>query len=114
MVEKIRYIGLRNLDSFEISKIQSLTNKYFKKIERFFSNANLVVNVKKADVGGKRARYEFNLRVEAPTPVLTATHMDWELQRALHRAFDNILNSAKHKYKSEVTQRRKKSFRAMK
>lgn len=114
MTQKITYKGLKKLDSFDISKIQTLVSRYFPKIERHFSNATLTIDVKKAAVTGKRARYTVLLRVSAPTKViLTAKHMDWELQRAIHRAFDNLKNEARHRFKVGVVKRHKKSFKAM-
>jgi len=115
MPQKITYKGLKKLDSFDISKVQTLVERYFPKIERHFSNASLTVDVKKAAIKGKRARYTIILRVSAPTKViLTAKHMDWELQRAIHRAFDNLQNEARHRFKVGVVKRNKKNFKAMK
>lgn len=111
MEPSITYKGLKKLDSFEISKVQTLANRYFPKIQRHFSNAALTIDVKKADIEGRRARYTILLRVSAPTKIiLSAEHTDWELQRAIHRAFDNIKNEAKHKFKVGVVKRNKKNF----
>ncbi|MBL7100601.1 MAG: hypothetical protein ISS23_01460 [Nanoarchaeota archaeon] len=111
MEQKITYKGLKKLDSFDITKIQTLVNNYFPKIQRHFSNATLTVDIKKAAIKGKRARYTIILRISAPAKInINGEHTDWELQRAIHRAFDNLLNSANHKYKDEVTKRNKKSF----
>jgi len=115
MTQKITYKGLKKLDSFDISKIQTLVERYFPKIERYFSNAALTVDVKKASKTGKRFRYTIILRVTAPTkPVLFGEHTDWELQRAIHRAFDNIKNEARHKFGVGVVKRQKKNFKEMK
>ena len=109
MVQKITYKGLRNLDSLDINKIQTLVNKNFLKVQRFFSNAALTVDIKKASATGKRARYTIILRVSAPTKtIVNGEHTDWDLQRTVHKAFDNIFNSAKHKYKSDATKRNAK------
>jgi len=113
--QKITYKGLKNLDSFDISTVQTLTERYFPKIQRHFSNAALTVDVKKASRTGKRARYTILLRVSAPNKVvLSAEHTDWELQRAIHRAFDNIKNEARHRFSVGVVKRAKKSFKEMK
>lgn len=115
MEQKITYKGLKNLDSFDISKIQTLASRYFPKIERHFSNARLIVDVKRASKTGKRSRYTIILRVYAPTKVvLFGEHTDWELQRAVHRAFDNIKNEARHKFGIGVVKRNKKNFKEMK
>jgi len=112
MEQKITYKGLRKLDAFEISTVQNLAEKNFPKIARNFSNANLTVDVKKAAVKGKRSRYTIILRVAAPTKtVFSAKHTDWELQRAVHRAFDNIKNEASHRFGVGVVKRLRKVFR---
>ena len=111
MEQSITYVGLKSLDSFEISKLQTFVDRYFPKIQRHFSNASLIVNIKVADVTGKRKRYTISLRVSAPSVILSAEHMDWELQRAVHRAFDGLSNEAKRKFKIGVVQRRRKSFK---
>lgn len=111
MEQTITFKGLKKLDSFEISKVQTLTERYFPKVQRHFSNATLSVDVKTANVAGKRKRYTVLLRVLSPNKtILSAKHTDWELQRAVHRAFDNIENEARHKFKVGVVNRRKKDF----
>jgi len=100
MEQKITYKGMKKLDDFDVEKIRSLTERYFLKVERNFSNAALTVDVKKAAVSGKRSRYTVKIRVSAPTKVIVnGDYTDWELKRAVHKAFANVLNSAKHKYK---------------
>lgn len=115
MEQNIVYKGLKNLDSFEISKVQTLVERYFPKVQRHFSNASLIVDVKTADITGNRKRYTILLRVLAPNKtILSAKHTDWELQRAVHRAFDNIKNEAGHKFRVGVVNRQRKSFKEMK
>ncbi|MBU4502636.1 MAG: hypothetical protein KKA79_08620 [Nanoarchaeota archaeon] len=113
MVEKITYKGLRKLDAMEISTIYNLTEKNFPKIQRHFSNASLTIDIKKAAVAGTRARYTILLRLAAPTKImLSAEHTDWDLTRAIHRAFDNVKNEAKHRFKVGISiKRRQKNFR---
>lgn len=112
MEQNIIYNGLKKLDSFEISTLQTLVGRFFPKVQRNFSNASLSVDIKKDDVAGTRARYTVLLRVLAPNKtILSAEHTDWELQRAVHRAFDSIKNEAEHKFRVGVVGRRKKSFR---
>jgi len=110
MEQEITYNGLKKLDSFEIIKVQTLTNRFFPKLKRHFANAVLKVNVKKDNTAGKRSRYTVVLRVLAPETILSVEHADWELQRAVHRAFDGLENEARHKFKVDGTKRRKKNF----
>lgn len=113
-MEELIYKGLKNLDSFDISIVQTLASRYFPKIKRNFSNASLIVDVKKADIAGKRARYTILLRViSARKIIMSAEHTDWELQRAVHRAFANIRAEARHRFKVGVVKRNKKSFKAV-
>ena len=111
MEQKITYKGLKQLDSFDISKVQTLVERNFPKIERHFNNAELSVDIKKASKTGSRSRYTVLLRVISPNKtILQAEHTDWELQRAIHRAFDNLKNEARHKYEVGVVKRNKKDF----
>lgn len=101
MVE-VEYKDVSKLDFDERAVIQGVCEREFKKIKRSVANACLVVCVKKINAkGGKdrRATYEAVLKVDAPSVVLHAEHSDWELQRALHRAFDNLKKQVDHKFK---------------
>jgi len=109
----IIYRGLRKVGNMEIRDIKTQSEKEFKKIKREIKgnkNAKLFIDVHKAEKAGNRYKYSIHLRVECPTILLTASHADFDLLRALHRAYDNIKTETTHKFKRENTPRRTKRF----
>ncbi len=98
-MDEITYRNLDRLDAAEIAAVQRICPREFEKIKRNFSNASLVVDIKKINRDGKKAAYEVNARIDAPSTKLHAKHSDWELQRALHRIFDNLKMEVEHKFK---------------
>jgi len=97
MVE-INYKRLDKLDDFEIALVHKISEREFGKVKRNLANASLVVDIKKINREGRRAAYEVKARVDAPSLVLHGEHTDWELQRALHRTFDNLKNEIERKF----------------
>ncbi len=98
-MDEITYKGLDRLEAMEVATIQKISGREFDKIKRNFDKASLVVGVKKINAEGKRSKYEINARVDAPSLVLHAEHSDWELQRVLHRTFENLKTEFEHKFK---------------
>ena len=111
-MQDITIVGLKNLDPFEIEEVENISEEIFKRFKRDFKNKDLVVTVRKIKKGkNSRGRFEFNLRIDAPTVKLTAKHEDYELERAFRRAFDNLIAEANHKFKDEVREVKKKRFK---
>lgn len=106
----ISFIGLKNFNVLEMESIKSISETYYSKILRDFKEGNLIVNAKKFVKAGERSKYSVHLRIQNPSMILNATDADWELPRALHKAFTNLQNSAKKRFKE--TRARKKVFRA--
>lgn len=100
-MDKITYINLDKLDAVEIATVQRISSREFGKIGRDFADASLVVDIKRINKAGKRALYEITARIDAPSIKLYAEHSDWELQRALHRTFDNLKMEVEHKFKKK-------------
>ncbi len=99
-MEEITYKGLDRLEAVEVTTIQRISGREFSKIKRNFGDkAFLILGVKKINCEGRRSKYEINARVDAPCLVLHAEHSDWELQRVLHRTFDNLKVEFEHKFK---------------
>ncbi len=112
-MNNIRYLGLKELDNFEINVIKDLAEKFYPKVDRDFKEAILTIDTKKYEVEGKRGKYSIHLKIDHPSihnNILAAKQFDWDLATALHKTFDNLLNEIKHKFKKEVVQRRKKKF----
>jgi|TARA_Y100000310_G_scaffold345729_1_gene468928 hypothetical protein len=111
-MDNLQFIGLNKLDDLESSTVQRLTEKFYPKVDREFNGVNLSLDIKKHDPDGKRAKYSIHLKIVHPNikNILTAKQFDWDLKTALHKTFDSLLNEVNHKFKKEVTQRKKKIF----
>jgi hypothetical protein len=113
MAEKIKYLGLKNLDSFEIAQLNSLTEKFYPKIERKVPDAILTVHVKTLNREGKKKTYDIKLKLSSRKIGVKSVHQpkaDWDLARALHKTFNNLANLVNSCIKPE-TRTRKKSFK---
>ena len=106
----IKYKGLRRLNTLQIREVKRLTEQEFRKIKYDFKDCDIFVDVKKQEKAGNRFKFSFHIRVESPSIVLTAKQADWDIMKALHKAFDNLKSEVTHKFKRESTRRRVKKF----
>jgi len=85
--------------------VQDLTTEYFKKIKRSVNNlVNITLQIKTYDKEGKRKKYSINLRLNAPTKEFASNRADdWELTRAIHKSFKDILTQIKHTLHTDVS-----------
>lgn len=112
-MERISYIGLKKLNAPEIEIVRSITSKEYSRILRSFKDANLIIEIKEHDAAGKAGKakkYSIHMKVESPNCILTAEQADWDIARALHKTFNNLKNEINHRYKDEVTLKRKLKF----
>ncbi|MBI4448016.1 hypothetical protein HY643_03470 [Candidatus Woesearchaeota archaeon] len=109
---KISYIGANSLDSFEIAKLQDHLGSFSKKVGRHFEEGELIVTVKKYKKSGNTPKFSIHLRLQAPNVLVTSTNADWDLARTINKVCEELENCIKHKFKDDVTNRRKKSFKA--
>ncbi|RLE44640.1 hypothetical protein DRJ22_05690 [Candidatus Woesearchaeota archaeon] len=103
--EVIQFIGLNKLTAEEQATVQELTTEYFKKIKRSLNNLiNIALQIKTYEKEGKRKKYSINLRINAPTKEFASNKsQDWELPRAIHKAYQDILNQIKHTMHTDAT-----------
>lgn len=52
---------------------------------------------------GKRHKYSVTLRLEFPGRIIASTEDDWDLETALHKAFDNARNEVKKKFRGDIS-----------
>ncbi len=95
----MEFIGLKKFNVLEISTIKSLSDQYYRKLVRDFKEGKLRVTAKKFVKAGERSKYSIHLRIDCPSLILNATDADWELPRALHKAFTNLQNEVKKRFK---------------
>ncbi len=97
----ISYVGLKKLRPLEIKQVEQISRQNFTKIQRNFNNSDLIIHIKKNDEHGK-VRFSVNLKLDDDSihNVLTANESDWDLQRVMHKVFDNLNNELNHKFKT--------------
>ena len=67
-MEKIKIIGIKELDDKEVEIANRLAKEYYNKIQRAIKNVtSIVMHVKTYSVTGKRKQYEIKVKVVAPT-----------------------------------------------
>lgn len=103
--EVIQFVGVSELDAAEQAIVNSLVTENYEKIKRKLHNiVNMTVHVKCYQKEGNRKKYSLNIKVSAPTKTFDSNMADdWELPRALHKAFDNITHQIEHRLHSDTT-----------
>lgn len=100
-MDEVTYRGLDSLDAVEKATLERICPKEFSKIKRDLPSSSLIVDIKKMNKEGKRVVYNIKARVDAPSIKLYAEHSDWELQRVIHRTFENLKVEVQHKFKKK-------------
>ncbi|MEK6961309.1 MAG: hypothetical protein AABX47_09130 [Nanoarchaeota archaeon] len=96
--EIIQFIGVNKLDTEEQEAVMRLSEEYYEKIKRQIKNRmSLVVHVKTYQKEGGKAKYALHVRLIAPTRVFESCKShDWDLPRALHKSFKDLISEIKH------------------
>ena len=97
-MEPIQVIGIKDLDDMEIDAVNRLANQYYPKIQRELKNiTSLAIHVKSYKKGGRYCKYSIHVRAIAPTRIFVSTKgFDWDINRALHKAFRDIIHRLHH------------------
>ncbi len=103
--EVIQFVGVSDLPAEEQEVVQRLTTEHYEKIKRKLHNlTNMTVHVKCYQKEGNRKKYSMHVKVVAPTQIFDSSNADdWELPRALHKAFTDIKHQIEHKMHTDVT-----------
>ena len=120
--EQIQFIGVSDLETDEKLAVTELSSEYYAKIKRQIRNLlSLVVHIKVYGKGGQKKKYAIHARVIAPTRIFESCRShDFDLARALHKSFKDLLSEMRHALHTDVqgadrksrTGSRKKSSRA--
>ena len=98
----IRFIGLKKLNDGQQAAINKISNKYYQKIARNLKkDVDVDLQVKIDDTAGKRERFTIKIRIDQPSVLINANSSDWDLNKALHKAFEAVLREIEHKFKSK-------------
>ena len=108
-MEKIQFIGLKDLEDMEKAKVQKFSEELCSRSETFLDDCSMIVHIKgyndnkekkkSGNMGDKRKKYDIIVRVVSKQGRFEASGYDWDISKALHKAFNAIKNEIKHKMK---------------
>ncbi len=106
--ENIQFVGLHDLTPDEQDFVQSTAEECQPKIKRVLQNlTDLIVHaqVSGVQVGKeKRKRYTFHVRAISPGQHFESAKCDdYDMPKALHRCFDEIIAQIQHKLRTDST-----------
>jgi len=104
--EHIQFVGVSELSPEDQESVSKITTEHYDKIKRSVHNlTNLTVHVKTYQQDGNRKKYSMHVRVDTPTKqqFVSTNSDDWELPKALHKAFEDIMNQIHHKLHTDVS-----------
>jgi hypothetical protein len=103
--EVIQFVGVSSLPADEQEIVHRLTTEHYEKIKRDLRNiTNMTVHIKCYEKEGNRKKYSMHVKVVAPTREFNSTKADdWELSRALHKAFNDIRSQIQHRMHSDTS-----------
>lgn len=108
--EVIQFVGVNELSPEEQTLVSSLSTDHYNKIKRELHNiTSLVVHVKTYEKEGHRKKFSLHVRCIAPTRIFESCKShDWDLARALHKAFEDIRREIGHALHNDTS--RKKGY----
>jgi len=105
---EIKYVGIRNLDEFENSKLKSIAERSYPKLGHLLKNPVLQIAIKKYNEAGKRCKISLHARVAAPNLRFSSGADDWEISKAAHKIFDKLEKEIEHKIGSRSSSKERK------
>lgn len=101
--EVIQFIGIHDLETEEQVEVNKLATEYYEKIKRQLKNIlGLKVHVKLYEKDGSRKKYSIHIQTRAPTFTFESSKVaDFELSRALHKAFQDVQHQIQHQKHSD-------------
>ena len=98
-MEPIQIIGGEQLDKTEKEDIKRIANEYFTKIQRQLKNIeSLIIHIKEYNKQGTRKKFSLHIRAIAPTRIFEADAVEWELHKALYKAFEKLETELEHHF----------------
>lgn len=107
-MEPIQVIGIKDLDDMEIDAVNRIADRYYPKIKREFKNDfSLIIHIKSYEKDGRQRKYAVHARAIAPTRIIVSTKgIDWDINKALHKAFSDIIHRLHHSLHSDEQHKR--------
>ncbi len=99
--EMIQFVGVNELNAEEQELVSRLSTESYEKFTRILKNIEqMVVHIKTYENEGQKKKFALHIRVKAPTSAIieSCKSHDFDLARALHKAFDDIRVQIEHKF----------------
>ncbi len=102
--EIIQFIGVHELEPMEQEAVQRLTTESYAKIKRDLKNiTSLKVHVKVYKKEGEQKKFSLHVQAIFPGGTIESNRAhDFELARAIHKAFNDIKERVNHKFHSDT------------
>lgn len=98
----IRYVGLSKLSSTERRTAEKIAAEYQEKVQRAIQKPTpLRVHFKAYDEEGRRKKYTVTIETLAAVRPFSAKRADWNLARAMHRAFKYLIRQITNQLHSD-------------
>ena len=102
--ETIQFVGVKELSPEEQDAVNTLTTEYYEKVKREVQNVtDFVVHIKTeggSGEQGRKKRFTVMTRAVFPGFVIEAKDSDdYELPKALHTVFSEVLSQIRHRLK---------------
>ena len=104
--ELIQFVGVSSLEPEEQVLVSRLSTENYEKIKRALKNiTNMTVHIKCYEKTGGKRKFSLHVRVAAPTikVIESCKSDDFDLARALHKAFNDVRTQIQHRYRSDTT-----------
>jgi hypothetical protein len=99
--EIIQFVGVNELAPEEQELVSRLSTESYQKFTRLMKKIEqMVVHIKTYENEGQKKKFALHIRVKAPTSAIieSCKSHDFDLARALHKAFDDIRVQIEHKF----------------
>lgn len=109
IVEQIQFVGMNDLEPTDQYTVQKICAENYNKIKRGLKNSlSLIVHIKCYEKEGGKKKYSIHIRCLSPSKIMieSCRSHDWELARAIHKAFEDIKNQINHKFKSDTSRKK--------
>ncbi|MEM4246820.1 MAG: hypothetical protein QXR48_04135 [Candidatus Woesearchaeota archaeon] len=106
--ELIQFVGVNELDAEQQALVSKLSTENFEKFTRLLKNIEqMTVHIKSYEQEGQRKKFSLHVRLKAPTMAIieSCKSHDFDLARALHKAFDDIRAQIEHKFHTGTRQK---------
>jgi len=102
--EIIQFIGVKDLEPMEQEEVQRLTTESYPKIKRALKNiTSLKVHVKTYKKEGEQKKFSLHVQAIYPGGTVESNKVhDFELARAIHKAFNDITEQIHHKLHTDT------------